>query len=137
MNDNDDLMLLLNEKWNCSLPFGWVPITGDLTISNVEIFDSNSFQDVIGQIRGIISGTFEVDWLFEVREDGNFTKVNIADCGLCYDGLEYIYTDPSLEMVLYFSHENSTTIGGKALLAEIHQVWLEYAQHFWHQSSCE
>ena len=129
--DKDTALLMINEKWNCDLDFGWVPITNDDAIENVEIFDSNFFQYYIEEIKEIIKIKFKVIQLIEIREDGLLKELNIDDCEFAYDGLEYIYTDKNFDFVLYFSHEGSTSIGGKELISELHEVWPEFHEHFW------
>jgi hypothetical protein len=83
------------------------------------------------EVKDIIKNVFKIEVLFELREDGQFRNLSIAECDFEYDGLEYIYTDKNLSFVLYFSHENSSTIGGKNLLDEIHKIWPNYNEHFW------
>jgi hypothetical protein len=129
--DKDTLLLRLNEKWSCSLPFGWIPITSDEDIPDVKIFDSNYLGYYTDEVKKIIKNKFKVNNLFEIREDGHFKKLNIDDCDFSYNGLEYIYTDENLGFVLYFSHESSTTIGGKELLEELQAIWPESNNHFW------
>jgi hypothetical protein len=134
MMDKDILLLRLNEKWNCTLPFGWIPITSSDDIPNTEIFKSDYLNYYMGEIKNIISNIFDLNALFEIREDGQFKVVNIAECEFSYDGTEYIYTDEDLTFVLYFSHENSTTVGGESLLNEIHKIWPDYSIHLWKSS---
>jgi len=129
--DKDILLLKLNEKWKCDLQFGWIPIASDEIIPNTEIYDSDYFEYYLDQIKEIIKNTLKVGSLFELREDGQFQKLNISECDFEYDGLEYIYTDKNLSFVLYFSHESSVTVGGKELLDYIHNIWPDYKSHFW------
>ncbi|RDC62909.1 hypothetical protein [Adhaeribacter pallidiroseus] len=128
--DKDIALLTLNEKWSCDLSFGWVPITSKEAIENVEIYNSNYFQYYTEEIKEVIKIKLKVIQLLGIREDGQFKEVNIDDCNFAYDGLEYIYTDKNFEFVLYFSHENSTTIGGREMISEIHEIWPEYREHF-------
>jgi hypothetical protein len=129
--DKDEMLLLLNEKWGCSLEFGWVPITGESRLPDFEIFDSNYFQDIIESVRSLVRNTLELRSLFELREDGRFERISIDECQLGYDGLEYIYTNESLDVVLYFSHETSTTVAGQKLIDGIHELWPQYKDHYW------
>jgi hypothetical protein len=129
--DKDTLLLHLNEKWKCDLEFGWIPITSDNTIPNTEIYQSDYLSYYIEEIKAIIRTSYGVDVLFEIKEDGQFKELDINECDFCYDGLEYIYTHKDLRFVLYFSHENSTTIGGELLLEELHRTWPEYRAHLW------
>jgi hypothetical protein len=69
--DKDALLLMLNEKWNCTLPFGWIPITSDEIIPNTEVYDSDYLEYYFEEIKDIIKNVFEINFLFELREDGN------------------------------------------------------------------
>ena len=129
--DKDTLLLKLNEKWKCSLEFGWIPITGDDEIANTEVYDSDYFEYYIDEVKKIIENIAETTTIFELREDGRLRELNLIECDFRYDGLEYIYTDRGFSFVLYFSHENSTTVGGERLLHEIHRIWPDYSIHFW------
>lgn len=129
--NKDSLLLLLNEKWNCTLTFGWIPVTGNEIIDDTEIYDSDYFRHYVGEVKDILKHTFEINRLYELREDGQFIELAISECGFEYDGQEYIYTDRNLNFVLYFSHEHSTTIGGGLLLEEIHKIWRDYHLYFW------
>jgi hypothetical protein len=129
--DKDTLLLRLNEKWNCSLPFGWIPITSREPVPNTEIYESDYFHHYAEEIKTIIKNMYKQSTLYEIREDGQFKELTINACDFSYDGLEYIYTDDDLNFVLYFSHENSTTVGGKLLLKEIHRIWPECNHHLW------
>ena len=82
-------------------------------------------------MKSAIKSLFNSEAIFEIKEDGQLKSCHIDECNFAYDGLEYIYTNAALEFVLYFSHENSTTVGGQKLIAEIHRMWPEYANHLW------
>ena len=129
--DKDILILMLNEKWKCTLPFGWIPLTSDEIVPNTEVYDSEYLQYYLEEIKKIIKNVFKSQTLYELREDGQFKELSLTECDFEYDGLEYIYTNKNLDFVLYFSHENSSTIGGKLLLDELHKIWKDYDKHFW------
>ena len=129
--DGDTLLLNLNERWKCSLEFGWIPITTNEAVPDTETYESDYLSHYIEEVKSIIQNKYRVNQLFELREDGQLKELNIDECDFCYDGLEYIYTEKELRFVLYFSHENSTTIGGQLLLEELHKIWPEHRQHLW------
>src|SRR5687768_11948949 len=108
--DKDLLLLTLNEKWKCSLPFGWIPITGDDHVDNTEIYESDYFSYYIEEVKAIIQSIYHLQTLYQIREDSQLKDLSLEACDFAYDGLEYIYTDASCNFVLYISHENSTTI---------------------------
>jgi hypothetical protein len=69
--DRDTLLLMLNEKWNCTLPFGWIPTTSGEIIPNTEVYDSDYLEYYLEEIKDIIKNVFEVNVLFELREVGS------------------------------------------------------------------
>src|SRR4030095_1835382 len=129
--DKDSLLLALNQRWQCDLDFGWVPITGHEPIADTEIYKSTFLEHYLEDIKSAIRNIFKSSVLFEIREDGQFRQPRLEDCDFAYNGLEYIYTNDGLDFVLYFSHEYSTTVGGRRLIDEIHKLWPEYSNHLW------
>jgi hypothetical protein len=129
--DEDTVLLKLNEIWGCALPFGWIPITGNKKILNTEIYDSTDFSQYIDVIKGVLTSKFKLLEIFEVIEGGGVSVKKISDCDLFYSGIEYLYTDSEYQFVIYCSHEGSVTIGGSALISEIHKIWGDYKNHLW------
>ena len=128
----EDLVILkLNEIWECDIPFGWIPITGDKKILNTEIYQSRHFDENILNLAELLKSVYNVTELFEVEEGGRVTLKNSADCYFSYTGLEHLYTDKDFRFVIYFSHESSVTVGGKDLLNFIRNNWPDYKNHIW------
>ena len=124
-------ILKLNEIWDCDIPFGWIPISGDRPVPDTEVYQQFHFDTNISNLADIIADTYNVTDLYEIQEGGKVTLTNISECGFSYDGLEYLYTDKDFRFVLYFSHESSVTVGGKDLINVIHNVWPDYKNHIW------
>jgi hypothetical protein len=136
---SEDLVLLeLNARWKCDLPFGWVPITGPATNSEgVEIYDQEAFSewftdDAIAQL---LRDTFGIAAAYEIAEGGAVTFSELEKCVFGYNGLEHMYTDASFRFLLYFSHEDSVTVGSRILIEAIHQAWPACKNHFWPPAS--
>jgi hypothetical protein len=132
---SEDLVLLeLNARYNCDLPFGWVPITGPTDNSEeLEIYDLDAFIDWFDDsaIRRLLEETFNIAAAYEIVEGGAVAFKALEDCVFGYNGLEHMYTDSSFQFLLYFSHEDSVTAGSKRLVEAIHQAWPDYKTHFW------
>jgi hypothetical protein len=132
---SEDLVLLeLNTRWGCDLPFGWVPITGPAANSEeLEIYDSDAFNERFDNdgISQLLEETFGIAATYEIVEAGTVTCIELGKCVFGYNGLEHMYTDASFQFLLYFSHENSVTAGSKRLIKAIHQAWPAYKSHFW------
>jgi hypothetical protein len=129
--DADWLLLLLNEKWGWELPFGWIPMTSELVIPDTEIYQSEPFEVIEAKVIELLKATFAADQLFEIEEGGRVEFKLLDDCVFSYDGLEHLYTNQEGDFMVYFSHEDSVTIGGEKLLTELHKVWPAYKSHFW------
>lgn len=132
---SEDLVLLeLNARWNCDLPFGWVPITGPAHNSaELEIYDLDAFikwfdGDAISRL---LKETFGISATYEIVEGGEVAFADLEKCVFGYNGLEHMYTDASFQFLLYFSHEDSVTAGSKRLIEAIHRAWPAYENHFW------
>ncbi|WP_226163768.1 hypothetical protein [Hymenobacter terricola] len=132
---SEDLVLLeLNARWNCDLPFGWVPITGPADNSKeINIYTLESFIEWFddGAMKLLLTDTFSISAVYEVQEGGAVAFVELDKCVFGYNGFEHLYTDASFQFLLYFSHENSVTAGGKHLIEAIHLAWPAYKNHFW------
>jgi hypothetical protein len=134
--DEDSILLELNQRWGCDLPFGWVPITNPAKFSEeLEVYGAEAFaKQFDGKLPMLLEQTFGVSELYEITEGGTVKIVALADCLFRYSGLEHIYTDQSFRFLLYFSHESSVTAGGKTLVDLIHQIWPESIRYFWPDS---
>jgi hypothetical protein len=135
---SEDLVLLeLNARWNCDLPFGWVPITGPAAKSDeLEIYNLDPFVDWFSLgIKQIIADAFGISFIYKIQEGGAVNYIPLDDCVFGYTGLEHMYTDVSFQFLLYYSHEDSVTAGGRMLLEAIHQKWPDYSRQFWPPAS--
>jgi len=129
--DHDLLLLELNAKWRWSLSFSWIPMTGDEEIPHTEIYQADPFDAAIPQPEALLKEIFGLSTVYDIEEFGSVQVKSLPDCAFYYDGLEHLYTNRSGDFMLYFSHEDSVTVGGEKLLAEIHRIWPAYSQHFW------
>jgi len=136
---SEDLVLLeLNARWNCDLPFGWVPITAPADNSEeLEIYDSEAFAECFDNnaINRLLEETFGISTAYEIVEGGAVAFTELEKCVFGYNGLEHMYTDVSFQFLLYFSHEDSVTAGSKRLIEAIHRAWPDYKSHFWSPDS--
>lgn len=132
---SEDLVLLeLNARWGCALPFGWVPMTQVVgNSSELEIYVLESFVEWFDfdGIKSLLGNTFGISKVYEITEGGEVNFIELEDCVLDYDGLEHMYTDASFQFLLYFSHESTVTVSSQKLLHAIHQAWPAAASHFW------
>ncbi|MBO2007995.1 hypothetical protein [Hymenobacter negativus] len=136
---SEDLVLLeLNARWNCDLPFGWVPIIGPADNSEeLEIYDLEAFLEWFDAetIKLLLADIFDIATAYEIVEGGAVSFVDLGKCVFGYNGLEHMYTDAAFQFLLYFSHEDSVTAGGKELIEAIHRAWPAYKSHFWTPAS--
>ncbi|RTQ47799.1 hypothetical protein EJV47_17920 [Hymenobacter gummosus] len=128
--DQDLVILALNARWGCAIPFGWVPIIGAGQVPDTEIYSAQAFDQLLKDLGPVIQRLYPGE-LIEVREGGAVGRPDQEAACWGYDGQEYLYTNDTFDFVLYFSHEGTVTVGGRQLLAEIHRRWPAYRQHLW------
>ena len=129
--DSDTVFLELNEKWRVDIPFGWIPIIGDIQIPHTKIYKADAFELKLNELKSILKEQFNLDKLYEIEEGGTVKYLEIENCAFTYTGLEHLYSDVNYEIVIYYSHENSITIGGEKLIKHIHKIWPEHQQNIW------
>ena len=92
---SEDLVLLeLNARWNCDLPFGWVPITGPADNSEeLEIYDLDAFIDWFADdaVSRLLEETFGIAAAYEIVEGGAVAFTELAKCVFGYNGLEHVH----------------------------------------------
>ena len=130
---SDDMVILeLNAKWDCAIPFGWIPMTRlAYDAEAVEVYDADYFNCFEDELKYILKTKFGINDLYEINEGGHVTFISLDDCVFYYDGVEHLYTDTKFRFVIYFSHEDSATLGGETLIDEFRRVWSEYRNHLW------
>jgi len=129
--DPDTVILELNHKWQVDIPFGWIPIIGDIQIPNTKIYRADAFEDKLDEMIMILRRQFNCNELYEIEEGGTVKYLEIEKCTFSYTGLEHLYTDLNYEIVIYYSHENSITFGGKDLIKELYKIWPDHGDHIW------
>ncbi|QNH63489.1 hypothetical protein [Hymenobacter sediminicola] len=67
--DEDLVLLELNARWGCDIPFGWIPMTGDYSIPDTEIYYFETFNNMIGEVSRVINRIY-TDKVFEIVEGG-------------------------------------------------------------------
>jgi hypothetical protein len=132
--DEDLVILELNARWGCDIPFGWIPLSDNhKQIPHTEVYNDEAFHEAVSDtdLRGIVRKVFQAAELYEVVEGGTVSRKSLDDCFFGYDGLEHLHTNATFDFVLYFSHEESVTVGGLRLLDAIHELWPDHANHPW------
>lgn len=129
--DPDTVILELNHKWQVDIPFGWIPIIGDIQIPYTKIYRADAFEDKLDEMIMILKRQFNCNKLYEIEEGGTVKYLEIEKCTFSYTGLEHLYTDFNYELVIYYSHENSITFGGKKLIKVLHKIWPDHGDHIW------
>jgi hypothetical protein len=99
----------------------------------LEIYDSEAFSECFSRdaIILLLKQEFNVSTAYEVVEGGAVASIALNEGVFSYNGLEHMYTDASFQFLLYFSHEDSVTAGGRRLVEAIHRAWPAYKNHFW------
>jgi hypothetical protein len=97
----------------------------------VEVYDAFYFEHFEDEVKRMLEIEFDIRSLYEINEGGEVTFVSLEECIFCYDGLEHLYTDEAYSFIIYFSHEDSATLGGEKLIAGFRRIWPEHRNHLW------
>lgn len=130
--DHDLLLLELNAKWGWSLAGSWIPMIGFESIPHTAIYQVGPFEAAIPHPEDLLQQVFDLNTVYDIEEGGNIQIKPLADCAFYYDGLEHLYTNCNGDFMLYFSHEDSVTVGGEKLLAAIYDAWPSHKKYFWY-----
>ena len=111
----------------CTLPFGWVPITEVVeNSSELKIYVLEPLIDwfEFDGFKSVIENAFGVSVVYEVTEGGKVAVIELERCALDYDGLEHMYTDASLQFLLYRgSRRPEVDTGNSSSLAQLTLLW--------------
>ena len=106
-------------------------MTSEVVIPNTEVFQSEPFEEIELKVIELLKTVFDANQLYEIDEGNSVEFKLLDDCVFSYDGLEHLYTNQEGEFMVYFSHEDSVTVGGEKLLTALHEIWPAYKNSFW------
>jgi len=122
----------LKKKW--SIDNYWYPLTNN-KLNDTEAFMDDYFDSEVGVNHLIkILKKQNVQRVFELREGSVFPEyeIDLENFNPAYNiNGEGFWFSSDLDWVIYVSHENSITIAGTWLLAEIKKVWLNWEERIW------
>ncbi len=102
------------------------------SIPHTAIYQVGPFEAAIPHPEDLLQQVFDLNTVYDIEEGGNIQIKPLADCAFYYDGLEHLYTNCNGDFMLYFSHEDSVTVGGEKLLAAIYDAWPSHKKYFWY-----
>lgn len=129
-----NVKIQLNEKWNVSLDWGWIPITHieSSRTDMIEVFDLDAFcREASDIILDYLNYTHPNSKYVLITEDAQFEICSIEEIDFSYGGVEQIITTENADFCIYSSHESSVTVGSKELLDELKKVWSNYNLNIW------
>ncbi|PQV63720.1 hypothetical protein B1R32_10960 [Abditibacterium utsteinense] len=133
-SERDDLLLSLRNEWYLEDDF-WFPLTvseNEKLPPYTEAFEYFSFkQELTYETLRQILAEQQIETLYELREDGTMCEIELSEFHPIYTGLEGYWFTPQLDWLIYASHEDSITIGGKWLLPAVQAAWPDWEQHIW------
>lgn len=111
----------------------WYPLE-DTTRADVMAFNASGFH-AAGGVEGLRAALAArgVERVIETRELAELPtrEVDVADADFAYEFAEGYWCDAHHDWIVYASHENSLTIGGRWLIDAIRQRWPEWEMHSW------
>jgi len=128
------LWIELKKKWSIDINDYWYPLISHKP-NDTEAFMDDYFYAEVGIDHLIkILKKRNVQRVFELRE-GSMSpeyEIDLENFNPAYNiNGEGFWFSSDLDWVIYASHENSTTIAGAWLLAEIKKVWSNWEERTW------
>ena len=123
-NECEDAWVSLCVLWDVDQNY-WFPLRhNDPDREDIVAFYTPSFEEYVGDsgVRRIIEKK-GITRVIELREGGTGEYLTTRDLEIYYSGLEGYWTSEGFDWLIYSSHEQSTTIGGRWLLNEIKAIW--------------
>jgi hypothetical protein len=105
----------IDERWGTTGTEYWYPLIENKTESSLTAYDALSFHSKMSsdELQSIM-GKWGVERLYELREygDENYSlSIDLWDPR--YNGAEGFWVSEDLDWILYASHENTITVGGR------------------------
>ena len=108
----------------------WYPLA-ETDRADVEAFqDRHLFRAVAPEWFGAVLSQREIERVWELREYGPEYEMDASALEPHYNGAEGFWTSPTLDWIIYASHESSVTVGGW-MLQELKQAWPEWERFIW------
>lgn len=120
----------IEREWSLSRRQYWYPLT-ETEQTGVEAFQAPYFLRAATpeRLRGLLA-LRGITRVWELREYGPEYELDLSALETYYNGAEGFWTSPTIDWIVYASHESSITVGGW-LLADVKQVWPEWKRHIW------
>lgn len=113
----------------------WYPLA-DTSRADVVAFTAAAFHAAGGVewLRATL-GAHGVERVIETRELAELPtrEIDVVDADFAYEFAEGYWCDARHDWIVYASHEDSLTIGGRWLIDAIMQLWPEGEAHVWSQ----
>jgi hypothetical protein len=124
----------LKQQWGLTPQLHWYPLSASIPPAHVVALQEDWFaQRVPPDVLRQILMQRRVRRVWELREAGSFPQYE-TDVALLVPwggGGEHCWTSEKVDWILYTSHEQSVTIGGKWLLNLIKQAWPQWEEHIY------
>lgn len=119
----------VRERWDVN--GYWHPL-GETSRADVAAYADDEFRRAVGGggLRRILEGR-GVRRVWEIREYGPSYEIDPALLDPVYTGAEGYWCASGLDWLVYASHEESVTVGGAWLIAEVEAAWPEWERHLW------
>lgn len=110
----------------------WYPLA-QVPRRDVLAFQAPRFHQALvaeGRLQAILAAR-GVERVFELREGGSAYEIQLSDLHPAYTGDEGFWCSDAMDWLLYASHENSLTVGGKWLISQVKSAWPGWERHVW------
>lgn len=130
-SEREQLWRRVADTWGVGAGY-WHPLAG-VPRRDVLAFQATYFeQDVVagGRLHAILAAR-GIERVLELREGGSAYEILRSDLYPVYTGDEGYWCSDAMDWLLYASHENSLTVGGKWLISAVKAAWPEWERHVW------
>ncbi len=130
-SEREQLWKRLADTWAVGAGY-WHPLA-EVPRRDVLAFQAHYFNHalVAGERLHAILAARGVERAFELREGGSAYEIHPTGLDPVYTGDEGFWCSDAMDWILYASHENSLTVGGKWLLSQVKSAWPEWERHVW------
>jgi hypothetical protein len=119
-------------EWDIRTQY-WYPLE-PTSRADVVAFNASAFHAAVGAegVRAAL-GAHGVSRVIETHELAELPtrEIDVAHADFVYEFAEGYWCDGQHDWIVYVSHEDSLTIGGRWLIDAITQQWPEWDRHVW------
>jgi hypothetical protein len=130
-SEADALWKVISSRWDIRDHY-WHPLAPHDPPQDVIAFQADWFDLVLPPARiQTVLGGHGISRIWEFREDGRDSEIDLGWMEPCYTGLEGFWTAEPYDWLIYASHESSLTIAGQWLIDAVKAASADWEQRLY------